>query len=169
MQKERNWYVWSEESGVGVRGQQERMEGMRTTLKGAYPFIFAISVTYLSRRRLRSATRRLIYFSPMSTESPIVRCPGCRRIFTPRGLCQHISKTQRSACRPPHELQPTANTASSSTLAPNADSRDTTRLNDGFPEDIDGNSFTPQTEHEGAPPTQLDDGMCFAALTPAFY
>jgi hypothetical protein len=27
-----------------------------------------------------------------------VSCPGCRRVFNPRGLSQHLSKTQRAHC-----------------------------------------------------------------------
>ncbi len=28
-----------------------------------------------------------------------VRCPGCERDFTPRGLSQHVSRTEESCCR----------------------------------------------------------------------
>ena len=45
--------------------------------------------------------------APMSTSQ--IRCQGCDRVFSPRGLSQHLSRTPNAVCR---EVQTTSRTPS---------------------------------------------------------
>ena len=47
-----------------------------------------------------------------------IQCKGCNKHFTPRGLSQHISKTQRPSCRADYTTSQTPSTAIPHAVAP---------------------------------------------------
>ena len=56
-----------------------------------------IAVVFSPSSTIPSLITDTPFFHPMPT--PKVQCRGCQRWFLPRGLSQHVSKTQETLCR----------------------------------------------------------------------
>lgn len=64
-----------------------------------------ISAPALGSRLLTPSVSNLCISSPTSMDSAQIRCQGCDKVFSPRGLSQHLSKD--SACRASQALSTT--------------------------------------------------------------
>lgn len=61
-------------------------------------------------------------YSNMAINTARIRCPGCNKAFTPRGLSQHSSKSPDSRCRQDHiALGPPAPYVSQTAFSPETD------------------------------------------------
>jgi hypothetical protein len=151
MQKERDGCVSRAKNEWNVCGQPE-MSGMgEETLENRMAFIFTLRCTDLKQPRCN-----LVFGSIPTMSSTAVRCHGCGRLFTPRGLSQHISRTQRADCRSAHDLLHMQSQPRSTPYLPQ-----TPLLNPN----VESWDMTEQPEFESLPLPGSDDGTGFTVFT----
>ncbi|KAF8271639.1 hypothetical protein EI94DRAFT_1698040 [Lactarius quietus] len=99
-----------------------------------------------------------------------IKCPGCKRVFTPHGLSQHISKTRKATCHRTYgpsqvqaQMQSLANAAPVAFLAPDADSTITLAIsvptddNDCHSDSNYGSPFTTPPVYDSPLPPESEE------------
>lgn len=67
-------------------------------------YLKSVALTQIVIGAVLCAHRSLVHILKVtqSMNTAQVSCPGCKRVFNPRGLSQHLSKTRRAQCRVAH-------------------------------------------------------------------